>query len=58
MDPMTKSKAVEKAESIVKYIAFPDELLDKEKVEKFYANVKSNAIKFEFNFKKFILARN
>ena len=60
MDGKTKMKALEKAQAINNHIAYPDELLDNEKIEKFYEKLKisqddyfqlaSNVSLFEMNY--------
>lgn len=39
MSESTKMHALQKARSIKKYVGYPDELLDDEKIEKFYSKV-------------------
>lgn len=46
MDKVTKQNALEKASSMKAYIGYPDELLEEEKVEKFYADVGNIAMYF------------
>lgn len=40
MDTTTKKHALEKAEAIYLHLAYPDELLDEQKLEKYYKNVR------------------
>lgn len=39
MDEKTRQNALEKVNSMVAYIGYPEELLDEEKVNKYYENV-------------------
>lgn len=42
MDEITKSKAINKTDSMKRYISFPDALFDKKRIDDLYANVSTN----------------
>lgn len=44
MDEQTKQNALDKAKSMATHIAYPDELLDNNKLEEFYSWVRKNSV--------------
>ncbi|KAK4879925.1 hypothetical protein RN001_008071 [Aquatica leii] len=55
MDEKTKQNAIEKANTIVAYIGYPEELLDEKKVEKFYDPVDESANHYLLGIRDFSL---
>ena len=61
MDEKTRKAALEKLENIVPHIAFPDELLDDQKLEDYYENLEFDSgsyLKTKLKINKFFIDKS